>query len=188
MQEKTSNQTQKEKASFYEYDFLTYLSTYKLRSAITTLMEYRFCMYFADLFLMSREFEFTRIVGYISLVYVSHVNSILIRTSLYKYGVNSYDKRFLFWMRNISVRGTMPAIIFLCEYILNTMKGFDKLFVYTFSVLLRVIHFLCYIVTWIYVRDNKGDEKKIQGLEETYPKMKAPWLKKRYERLPYKPR
>ena len=178
--QETANQIKNKKASFYEYDVLDYLCTYKLTSMIMTVIHY--VAYFAtfivlDFFLNK---NYTVILDVLKIVIVKSFYQgedsitipisigiiiglfVLIQTAiallwatLFRDGVNSFTKRIVFWLKNMLIRGTLIVIMFICLVFSDIVFQNDTAHILIHLVFV-VLHIGGYIAIWIYPEKAKS--------------------------------
>ena len=102
-----------QEATFYQYDFLTYLRTYKLISIITTLYQFTDALLLSVEYVGSETSVFEDTKQYIGDLAQSYLFSAVVLAILYNYGVNTFEERFFFWLKQSFMHGAIPAIIFL---------------------------------------------------------------------------
>ena len=174
--QETSNQIKNKKASFYEYDVLDYLCTYKLTSMIMTVIHY--VAYFATfivihfflnenntviLDLLKRvifnsfyQHQDSIIIGKIIGLFVLIQTAIpLLWATLFRDGVNSFTKRIVFWLKNMLIRGTLIVIMLLFLVFSDIVFQSDKAHV-LINLLFVVLHISGYIAIWIYPEKVKS--------------------------------
>ena len=117
--QETSNQLKNKKDSFYEYDVVDYLCTYKLESTIRNFIEYIVSFFLYYIIVLDNNMSLNI---FIAILVIVHFIIIIIYANLYIEGVNSFKNRFVFWLKNISMRGTIPVIEMVCfDFVLTQL-------------------------------------------------------------------
>ena len=148
--QEASNQLKNKKASFYEYDFVTYLCTYKFRSFIFLISEY-----LVESFIMMLCYEkggdYIHFTYFVSSLVLLAVFTIL-RAAFYRYGVNSFTNRFLFWFKQLGMRAIIPLVsIFISFYFSE-----DDVLTAALVFIVFFVHSMVYILIWDFPEKAKS--------------------------------
>ena len=163
----TSNQLKNKKDLFYEYDFVTYLCTYKLTSMIMTIIHYIIAIALVILtYFISRDYV---TIIYIILSIVFQLIIALIWATLFRDGINPLGNRFIFWLKNISIRDAITVILISLITLLDN-NGVNNCAIYCTALSFILIHVLGYIVTWVYPEEAKSI---LYGFSNKFPKAKG---------------
>ena len=113
-------------------------------------------------------------MGYVATVIVFYPLTVLIIAllwaNLFRDGINSFKKRFVFWLKKISVRVGLPVIILLFTEFLKDYKLIDSDYQSTSYIIAILIHLLCYIAIWIFPEKVKSI---LYGSSNKFPKAKG---------------
>ena len=147
------------KASFYEYDVVDYLCTYKFRSYIFFRWEYLVAAQLMD------KFNHIKFIYFVFSLLLLAVFTIL-RALCYRYGVNSFRNRFLFWFRQLGMRAIIPLFSIFIISLIDDKDDKDLLLKVVFHV-----HLIGYILIWIFPEKAKlilyGPSNKISSAKGT---------------------
>ena len=155
------------KDSFYEYDLVDYLCAYKLTITIMNVRYYFICfVYLYWSCIIPNRYDILKYFGinkfwgsviyYIIIFIVIHFIISLLKAACYRDGVNSFKKRFIFWLKTMLIYNAIPVITYLLAFLLTHYNwlNFPKSFSSIISV--GVIHLLLYISAWIYPEKVKS--------------------------------
>ena len=138
--QEASNQLKNKKASFYEYDFVTYLCTYKFRSFIFLLWEY-LVEGLLMMFSYEKKGHYIKFTCFVFSLLLLAVFTIL-RAAFYRDGINSFTNRFLFWFKQLGMRAIIPLVsIFIIFYFTK-----DDNWTFGLVFILFFVHWMVYLL------------------------------------------
>ena len=107
---------------------------------------------------------------YIVFSIVFYLLIVILWATLFTEGLNSFKKRFLFWLKNMSVRGAIPIISLLIIAFITDFKLIKEEYFMTIRAIFELNHLMFYIIAWLYPEQVKSS---LYGSSNKIPKLKV---------------